>query len=149
MEPSTAVIRELLAGETQLAHRAMAELRRGYAEQREFVERVDGVLRPSGYRLIGSFPPGGDEAVAVAGFRTGENLAWGRYLYVDDLSSLPESRRQGHAGALLEWLVLEARRLDCAQLHLDSGTEAARFDAHRLYHKHGLSIRSHHFGRGL
>ncbi len=35
------------------------------------------------------------------------------------------------------------------QLHLDSGTGAERFDAHRLYHSHGLAIHSHHFARGL
>ena len=85
----------------------------------------------------------------MAGFRTGDSLAWGRYLYVDDLSTAPAARREGHAGALLEWLVAEARRRGCEQLHLDSGTGPERFDAHRLYHRHGLSIHSHHFARGV
>jgi GNAT superfamily N-acetyltransferase len=87
--------------------------------------------------------------VAVAGFRTGDSLAWGRYLYVDDLSTAPEARRQGHAGALLDWLIREARKLGCSQLHLDSGAARERFDAHRLCYNHGLAIHSHHFARGV
>jgi GNAT superfamily N-acetyltransferase len=117
--------------------------------EHEFVEQVNAVLRPAGYRLVGVFVADRDQAVAVAGFRIGDSLAWGHYLYVDDLSTVPEARRQGHAGALLAWLAEEGRRLGCAQLHLDSGTGSERFDAHRLYHSHGLAIYSHHFARGL
>lgn len=145
-------IRELYTGETHLAHRAMHVLRSAYGDEQEFVAYVDRTLRPEGFRLAGAFA---DEqrldaaAVAVAGFRAGHNLAWGHYLYVDDLSTAPGSRRQGHAGALIEWLVQEAHRLGCDQLHLDSGTHPERFDAHRLYHVHGLSIHAHHFARSV
>ena len=149
MKANAVEIRELSAGETELVHRAMRELRTGYEDEREFVEHVDGVLRPAGYRLVGAFALDRERAVAVAGFRTGESLAWGHYLYVDDLSSAPDARRQGHAGALLDWLIGEARKLGCGQLHLDSGTSAERFDAHRLYYNHGLAIHAHHFVRGL
>jgi GNAT superfamily N-acetyltransferase len=142
-------IREIKAGETGLAHPAMRELRTRYAGEREFVEHVDGVLRPAGYRLVGAFVAGDESAVAVAGFRLGQSLAWGHHLYLDDLSTAPEARRQGHAGALLDWVLAEARRLGCGQLHLDSGTGLERFDAHRLYHNHGLAIHAHHFARGV
>jgi GNAT superfamily N-acetyltransferase len=128
-------IRELPAGETRLAHQAMRALRPAYSDERD--------------RLAGAILPGREQAVAVAGFRTGENLAWGHFLYVDDLSTAPDARRQGHAGALLGWLLDEGRRLGCSQFHLDSGTGPERFDAHRLYHNHGLAIYSHHFARGL
>jgi GNAT superfamily N-acetyltransferase len=148
-EVSAREIRELRAGETRLGYDAMRALRTRLEGEAEFAEHVDGVLRPGGYRLIGAFLPDREQAVAVAGFRLGDSLAWGRYLYVDDLSTAPEARRQGHAGALLEWLVSEARRLGCGQLHLDSGTERERFDAHRLYHARGLAIHSHHFARAL
>ncbi len=43
----------------------------------------------------------------MAGFRVMHSLAWGHYLYVDDLSTLPEARRRGHARALLDWLLEE------------------------------------------
>lgn len=147
-EPSRE-IRELRAGETQLAHEAMRWLRPAYEREREFVAYVDEQLRPGGYRLVAALSAPGEPALAAAGFRLGSNLAWGRYLYVDDLSTAPAARRQGHAGALLAWLVREGERAGCAQLHLDSGTGNERFDAHRLYHRHGLSITSHHFARRL
>jgi len=149
MPASPIEIRELFAGETCLAHRAMSALRATYESEQEFVEYVDDVLRPTGYRLLGAFLPGSAQAVAAAGFRIGDSLAWGHYLYVDDLSTAPDGRRQGHAGALLEWLIEEGQRLGCGQLHLDSGVGPERFDAHRLYHSHGLAINSHHFARGL
>jgi GNAT superfamily N-acetyltransferase len=142
-------IRELHAGDTRLAHRATRALRPAYASEEHFVEHVDRVLRPGGYRLLGAFVPGEEQAVAAAGFRVGHSLAWGHHLYIDDLSTAPEARRQGHAVALLDWLIEEGRRLECGQLHLDSGVGPERFDAHRLYHSHGLSIHSHHFARGL
>jgi GNAT superfamily N-acetyltransferase len=149
MQTDAAETLEILTGETSLAYQAMRALRTTYESEERFVEYVDGVLRPAGYRLLGVFSPDHESAVAVAGFRVGENLAWGQYLYVDDLSTAPEARRQGLAGALLEWLIEEGRRLGCAQLHLDSGVGPERFDAHRLYHNNGLSISSHHFARGL
>ena len=146
---SAVEVRELPLGETGLAHQAMCALRSAYEREQELIEHIDGVLRPAGYRLIGAFLPDVEQAVAVAGFRVGDSLAWGHYLYVDDLSTAPDARRQGHAGALLDWLIEEGRRLGCGQLHLDSGVGPERFDAHRLYYNHGLAIYSHHFTRGL
>lgn len=144
---SGADIRELLPPDTRLAHAAMAALRPVYASEDDFVDRVDRVQRPEGYRLVAAFEPGREQAVAVAGFRRAHSLAWGHYLYVDDLSTVPETRGRGHAGALLDWLGEEARRLGCEQLHLDSGTAPVRFDAHRLYMNKGLAIWAHHFSR--
>lgn len=142
-------VRELAVGETRRAHRAMQYLRPDCGDVQAFTTHVDTVLRPGGYRLVASLVGGRDQAAAVAGFRVSDNLAWGHHLYVDDLSTSPDARREGHAGALMLWLAAEARRLGCAQLHLDSATGAHRFDAHRLYYNHGLAIYSHHFAREL
>lgn len=147
--PAAREIRELAPGETHLAHEAMRWLRPAYEREDAFVAHVEDVLRPAGYRLLAVLVAPVEHALAVAGFRAGASLAWGRYVYVDDLSTLPDARRQGHAGALLESVAEEGRRLGCEQLHLDSGTGPERFDAHRLYHGHGLSISSHHFARRL
>ena len=98
---------------------------------------------------MGVFEDETPHAVAVAGFRVGHMLAWGRALYVDDLSTLPEARRRGYGLQLLEWLTEEARRLGCEQLHLDSGVGPDRSDAHRLYFNAGLAISSFHFARRL
>lgn len=141
------MIRELLPPQTGLAFAAMRALRTDLSGEESFVSRVDGTLREQGYRLLGAFEAGEEGAVAVAGFRVADSLAWGRHLYVDDLSTLPEARRRGHGRALLDWLLEEARRESCEQLHLDSGVELDRADAHRLYFNAGLAITAHHFAR--
>jgi GNAT superfamily N-acetyltransferase len=137
--------KEILPPHTALAFEAMRALRTHYANEAEFVRRVDEVERPEGYRLVGLFD--GERVVAVAGFRLMHTLAWGRVLYVDDLSTHPDARRRGHGRALLEWVAGEARRLSCDQLHLDSGVEANRLDAHRLYLSAGMRITSFHFAK--
>jgi hypothetical protein len=74
-------------------------------------------------------------------------LAWGHYLYVEDLVTRESARRAGHATGLLDWLRIEADRNDCDSFQLDSGVH--RHDAHRLYLRWGLAITGHHFGRAL
>jgi GNAT superfamily N-acetyltransferase len=143
------VIREIPEGETATAFAAMRELRTHLGDVDEFVRIVDGVQRRQGYRLVGCFVDGKEDAVAVAGFRRGNYLAWGDAIYVDDLSTLPGARRQGHARALLAWLDEEAERLGCDQLHLDSGVGLDRADAHRLYLNSGLVIAAHHFAKKI
>jgi GNAT superfamily N-acetyltransferase len=141
------MVRELLPPDTRLAFAAMRALRTDLADEESFARSVDETLRPEGYRLVAAFEEGAVEAVAVAGFRSGHSLAWGHYLYVDDLSTLPAARRRGHARALLEWLLEEGGRLGCDQLHLDSGVGMDRADAHRLYLNAGMVIAAHHFAR--
>ncbi len=141
------MIRELLSAETGLAFAAMQALRTDLADEQAFVRQVEGVQRPEGYRLVGAFEEGETSARAAAGFRIGHSLAWGHYLYIDDLSTLPEARRRGHGRQLLDWLVEEATRLGCEQVHLDSGVGFDRADAHRLYLNAGLLIAAHHFAR--
>ena len=141
------MIRELLIPETGLAFEAMLPLRPEPASEEEFVRQIDEVQRLEGYRLVGAFEEGDPNALAVAGFREGHNLAWGHHLYVDDLSTHPDARRRGHGRALLDWLADEATGLGCDQLHLDSGVGLERADAHRLYLNSGLVISAHHFAR--
>ena len=143
------MIIELLPPNTGQAFDAMRVLRPGLADRDAFVRQVDQRQRPSGYRLIASLPNQGDSAVAVAGFRLGDNLAWGRHLYIDDLSTLPAARKKGQARLLLQWLHDEATRLQCQQIHLDSGVGPNRTAAHRLYFNAGLRISSHHFAMDL
>lgn len=95
----------------------------------------------SGYTLIYLELEG--NPVAVAGFRLGKNLAWGRFLYVDDLVTLKSHRSQGFGTALLSWLKQHAKRQGCSQLHLDSGLQ--RKNAHRFYEREGMEIAGYHF----
>jgi GNAT superfamily N-acetyltransferase len=148
--PLESDVRELAPEATMLAFEAMTELRRErpVMHSREtFSAWVNEHQRPEGYRLIASFVPNREEAVAVGGFRFLNTLAWGKLLYIDDLVTLSEFRSGGHGHLLLEWLFTEAKRLGCEQLHLDSGHH--RHDAHRFYLNHGLSIICHHFSRIL
>lgn len=125
----------------------MRALRTDLTDERSFVRQVEEIQRPEGYRLVAAFEEGEASACAVGGFRTGYSFAWGRYLYVDDISTLPEARLRGHGRQLLDWLVEEAGQLGCKQVHLDSGVGLDRGDAHRLYLKAGLVIVAHHFAR--
>lgn len=84
---------------------------------------------------------------AVAGYRVGENLAWGKFLYVDDLVTDASQRSRGCGKALLAWLKDEAQRLGCTQIDLDSGTQ--RKDAHRFYLREGMVLAGYHFHRKL
>ena len=142
-------VREILPPETGSAFLAMKALRTHLADEAEFIHLVDEVQRPEGYRLVGAFDREEPPAAAVAGFRTGNNLAWGHFLYVDDLATRPEFRRRGLGTGLLVWLAREAATLGCEQLHLDSGVTLDRADAHRLYMNSGLTITAHHFARKL
>jgi GNAT superfamily N-acetyltransferase len=117
----------------------MRALRPHIAED-QFISRVRS-QENTGYRLAFFQRP--EEVVAVAGFRVGENLAWGRFLYVDDLVTLPPQRSQGHGAALLSWLKDYAAKEGCLQLHLDSGIQ--RVDAHRFYEREGMTMASFHF----
>jgi GNAT superfamily N-acetyltransferase len=144
-----ASIRELDSRETSLAYRAMLELRPHIGTRVEFVHYINTVQRREGYRLVGSFSSDEPDAVAVAGFRLTHHLHWRRALYCDDLSTRGPYRGQGHAGALLDWMVEEAGRLRCDEFHLDSGLAADRHPAHRLYFRKGLRIASFHFTMNL
>lgn len=129
--------------EIQMCFRVMAQLRPHLVAE-NFVGRVRR-QQEEGYRL--AFIEIDCGVVAVAGFRLSENLAWGRFLYVDDLVTDEAERSRGYGQELLEWLLEYARQQDCDQLHLDSGVQ--RFGAHRFYLRHGMDITSHHFALKL
>ena len=110
----------------------------------EFLPRVQRQLA-QGYRL-GVLQEHG-EIKAVAGYRILECLAWGKFLYVDDLVTRETDRSTGCGGALIDWLIAEAIREDCDEFHLDSGVQ--RFRAHRFYLAKRLDITCHHFALKL
>ncbi|WP_132119514.1 GNAT family N-acetyltransferase [Actinocrispum wychmicini] len=144
MSVETAVtIEEFGEATVELAYPVMKELRPHLTGSADFAARVR-LQRAEGYRLVGSFDATG-AVVSAAGFRLGRTLAWGPFLYIDDLCTLPAARGQGHARALLAWIDDEARRLGCHQVHLDSGTH--RHAAHRRYLSSGFVIEALHFSK--
>ena len=127
------------SAEINACYAVMAQLRPQYAPN-EFLTQVQRQMK-NGYRLVSLSTVG--VVQAVAGFRLLENLAWGRFLYVDDLVTHKNSRSQGHGKSLLAWLTEHARYQGCTQLHLDSG--AQRKDAHRFYLREGMDKAGFHF----
>ena len=140
------MVRELLAGESGIAAAALLELRPHHGSVEALAARIDA-QRADGYRVAASLADG--QAAAVAGFRIAENLAWGRFLYVDDLVTRAALRGRGHADAVMAWVEAEARRAGCDELHLDSGVRPDREDAHRFYVRHRLRITSYHVARNV
>jgi len=141
-----AEVREVASGDTGRTYAAFCVLREGrpvMASVESFTEWVNQHQRPEGYRVVAAFLPKKEDAVAAAGFRILHQLSKARFLYVDDLVTLPSHRSNGFAGMVFDWLVEEARHQGCEQLHLDSGHQ--RFDAHRFYLKRGMIMNAHHF----
>lgn len=119
----------------------MAELRPHVAAA-DFLSRVRRQQEKANYEL--AYVKRDGEVKAVAGFRISECLAWGKFMYVDDLVSKSSERSKGHGGELIDWLIEYARKNGCEQFHLDSGVH--RFAAHRFYLLKRMNIEAHHFG---
>lgn len=140
MELSAMTIREISTdGDLRAVWPVMKQLRQHLDEQ-AFIDLCK-IQFGEGFRVVASYD--GGICRAVAGFRIQHYLHRGKNLYVDDLVSDAQARGQGYGKALLEWLLGEARRSGCGNLHLDSG--AQRLEAHAFYFAHGLRITSYHF----
>ena len=100
---------------------------------------------PQGLRYTVAYD--GDRCVGVAGWRLVATTFAVRKLYVDDLVTDPGGRSKGVGKALIAELERRARESGCSILDLDSGVH--RFDAHRFYHREGLTISAHHFTKRL
>lgn len=119
---------------------------RPWLNSKNFLATLKG-FTSRGYHLI--YIQENEIAVAASGYRFSEHLHWGKAIYIDDLSTLPHSRRKGYARILIDFIVGEAKKNNCKQIHLDSGCNPQRYDAHRLYLRYGFNITSHHFALEL
>lgn len=117
---------------------------RPHLTQAQFLPQVRR-QEAQGYQIVALTDDG--QVKSAAGFRLGEFLAWGRILYIDDLTTLPEARGKGHGGRLLDWLCAHALAQQCDAVHLDTGY--ARHAAHRLYLAKGFELSSHHMAKPL
>ena len=117
----------------------MSQLR-PHIPQGEFLPKVKDQMQ-AGYHLV--YIESDGQPAACAGFRYSQNLAWGKFLYVDDLITDKKQRSMGFGKLLLDWLTEQARTNHCTQLHLDSGMQ--RQDAHRFYEREGVAKTGYHF----
>lgn len=112
---------------------------RPHLTEDEFVSRVR-VQQREGYNIV--YVELAGKVVAAAGYRIAHFLTWGRVLYIDDLITHPDKKRQGLGGALLDWLIDQSQQRGCEEVHLDTGHQ--RHAAHRLYLNKGFTLSAHH-----
>ena len=122
----------------------MRQLRTQLIEQ-DYVPLIRKMQQGAGYKL--AVLRDGATVRAVAGFRIADSLAWGHYVYIDDLVSDANARSTGCGAALLGWVADYAKERGCTQLHLDSGVQ--RHEAHRFYLRERMDITAYHFRREL
>lgn len=107
-------------------------------------------LTTAGGKLIYIQPSSVDApAPAIAVFRLSYYLYRGWNMYIDDFSTLPEERGHGYGSALMDFMIQHAKEQDCENIHLDSGYQKERWNAHRLYINKGFNLASHHFVMAL
>ncbi|SSY70725.1 GNAT family N-acetyltransferase [Alysiella crassa] len=143
-EPES-VLREIEPHETATAFAALSVLRPKLKDINSFVEQINQVQRPQGYRLLGIFENGNSNPVAVCGFREETNLVSGRHLHIDDLVTLPQYRRHGYGTRLLAEIQRIATENQIEEIHIDSNVGGERTTAHRIYFQHGFEISAYHF----
>lgn len=143
-EPSSQ-LREIAPHETALAFAALSVLRPKLKDINSFVEQINLVQRPQGYRLLGIFEAGITNPVAICGFREETNLVSGRHLHIDDLVTLPQYRKNGYGTQLLLAIQQIASENNIEEIHIDSNVGGERTTAHRIYFQHGFEISAYHF----
>ncbi len=120
-------------------YQAMHALRQNIALA-DFLSRID-VMQTEKYQLI--YIEDENKVVAVCGFRSVTSLYEGAFIYIDDLSTLPDYRGKGYGSALFDYVVEKAQSEGLKAIHLDSAHH--RYDAHRLYLNKKMNIVYHHF----
>jgi GNAT superfamily N-acetyltransferase len=118
----------------------MKQLRTHLTEDK-YVEMVQRQRELHNYHVVAVIEE--EQIQAVAGYRISECLSFGHFLYVDDLITDERARSKNHGKQLMAWLVDEAKKHGCGQLHLDSGVQ--RHAAHRFYLRERMDITCYHF----
>lgn len=139
-------VKILEPGDTELLRACFRVFRylRPHLNENSFISQV-GKQQGEGYNIAYIEKDG--EIVAASGYRVAHFLAWGKVLYIDDLVTHPEEIRQGFGGTVLKWLIEQAKRFGCDEIHLDTGHQ--RHEAHRLYLNHGFRLASQHMNLKL
>jgi GNAT superfamily N-acetyltransferase len=122
----------------------MKILRPGLVSAAAFAEQIARQVQ-QGYRLLSAVE--GGKTIGLIGYRTQENLLYGRFIYVDDLVVDASMRHLGLGARLLDSVRNEAIGLGCAHLVLDTGLHMPL--AQRFYFREGLLARGMHFVQPL
>lgn len=118
---------------------------RTHLSEAQYIKQIQ-IQFNEGYQLWGLNVD--QRIVSIIGFRTLNTLAWGKILYIDDFATLSTHKGKGYATQLMNWIISYANRdPQCDSIHLDTGH--SRYQAHRLYLKHGFKITCHHLSLDL
>jgi GNAT superfamily N-acetyltransferase len=125
-------------------HAVLMQLRPQLTDVDLFTQQV---LRQQerGYRLSAAWHAG--QIVGAVGYRSQENLLYGKFVYVDDLVVDQTFRSEGLGGELLSVARAYARETNCAHFVLDTGLHKAL--AQRFYFRQGLLAHSMGFSEKL
>lgn len=122
----------------------MSQLRPQY-DRAHYVSYVYETLIPAGLNVAYLEEDGAIRC--VSGFRISASLAWGKYIYVDDIVSEDKGRSRGYGKHMLDWIARHGKEQGCGEMHLDSGVQ--RHAAHRFYLRERMDIVFYHFKRVL
>ena len=118
------------------------ELRPHLVDAESFVNQVIEQQK-QGYTVCAIFDDQDpSSAAAVIGYRAMTTLAWGRCIYIDDLSTRSVCRGKGYGSALLRHVINLAQLQGYTMVHLDTGY--TRHAAHRVYLRCGFQFSYHH-----
>lgn len=121
----------------------IAELR-PHLSLENFMPLIERMRKNHGYELAYLDDNG---IKAVGGIRIAEWLYTGKYLEIDDLITTATERSKGYGAKLFDWIADYARKHNCAQVRLVSGTQ--RIDAHRFYENKGMKFEAKYFSLNL
>jgi GNAT superfamily N-acetyltransferase len=139
------VIKKMLSDDDiRSTYPVMSQLRT-HVPELEYLSRVKRQSQNGGYQVAALFDDG--QVRCVAGYRLYECLAWGKFMYVDDLISDQNGRSKNYGKQMLAWLVDEAQKNGCQEFHLDSGVQ--RHAAHRFYLRERMDITCFHFAKKI
>ncbi|MFM2486869.1 GNAT family N-acetyltransferase [Celerinatantimonas yamalensis] len=145
MKPQRYQLKEITApSEVEVLYPLVTQLRPNLQTVDEFIQCWQR-QRQQGYCIIALYDK--QVAVAMAGYRVEENLAHGRFLYVDDLVTDQHVRSQGYGEQLLVFLRDQAIILGCKKIVLDTPLSNAL--GHRFYFRCNLLATSLRFAQTI
>lgn len=137
-------LRELTPGEDTAAFPALHRLHtyiRGIGQFQELIQ----TQRAEGYRLLGIFEEGKQNAVTICGFRIQTTLIAGKHLNIEDFGSYHQPIADSHIHTILTELKKIAHQEHCTSIHANSSVATDSNNIHHLYLKHGFTLNSHLF----
>ncbi|MEM9982988.1 MAG: GNAT family N-acetyltransferase [Bacteroidota bacterium] len=109
----------------------------------DFLYEVRKLQVETGYHLV--FIEKDNKAVSVIGFHISESLAIGKFLQINDLSTLEGFQGKGYISELVDWIIEYARTKKCNQII--SNLESQPENAQAIFQQKGFAIVRQQFAK--